>query len=431
MNVTIEDVSACRKRLKIEVPANRVNQTFEEVTDEFQRFAKIPGFRPGKAPRAVIQKRYQKDIEEELQRKLVPQAYREAVQARNLKPVSAPEIEDLKFQAGLSLSFTTVVDLAPDFAVPLYRGLSVKAVDTVVTEEDVTKTLDSIREQRAEFKEVEPRPLAMEDFAVISYVGSLGGKPIAEIVPEAKSVGENPQFWLWMRPNLFLPNFVEQIVGLKVGETKTIEIEFPADFGQKALAGQKASYEVTLKEIKVREMPEWTEELAQELAKRPLAELKEEVKKDLENRKKEEANRAQKKELVEQLLASSKFELPESVVREETEGVMYDIVSENQARGVPVELLEEKKQEIYDNASHSAKDMVKLNFILTKIAEAEQIKVTNEEVAQQVQMMAMQRQQPIEKLIKVLQKNNAFPQIERRILSQKVMDFLLQAAKVS
>jgi trigger factor len=93
--------------------------------------------------------------------------------------------------------------------------------------------------------------------------------------------------------------------------------------------------------------------------------------------------------------------------------------------------LEEKKQEIYDNASHSAKDMVKLNFILTKIAEAEQIKVTNEDVAQQVQMMAMQRQQPIEKLIKVLQKNNAFPQIERRILSQKVMDFLLQAAKVS
>jgi trigger factor len=431
MNVTIEDVSACRKRLKIEVPANRVNQTFEEVTDEFQRFAKIPGFRPGKAPRAVIQKRYQKDIEEELQRKLVPQAYREAVQARNLKPVSAPEIEDLKFQAGLSLSFTTVVDLAPDFAVPLYRGLTVKAVDTVVTEEEVTKTLDSIREQRAEFKDVEPRPLAMEDFAVIHYVGSLGGKPIAEIVPEAKSIGENPQFWLWMRPNLFLPNFVEQIVGLKVGETKTIEIEFPADFGQKALAGQKASYEVTLKEIKVREMPEWTDELAQELAKRPLAELKEEVKKDLENRKKEEANRAQKKELVEQLLASSKFELPESVVREETEGVMYDIVSENQARGVPVELLEEKKQEIYDNAAHSAKDMVKLNFILTKIAEAEQIKVTNEEVAQQVHLMAMQRQQPVEKLIKVLQKNNAFPQIERRILSQKVMDFLLQAAKVS
>src|SRR5277367_5507083 len=251
MNITVEDVAPCKKRLKIEVPANRVKQAYDRVADDFQKEARIPGFRPGHAPRTVVLKKYHKDIESEAQRTLVPEAYREAITEKKLRVVSPPAIEDLKYQAGLSLSFSTVVELVPDFKLPNYKGLVLKKQETGVKEEEVEKTLNSLADQRANFEDAPDRPLAMDDFAVISYSGKLEDQPLTELVPDAKNLGHNPNFWLWMRTEGFLPKFAEQCVGLKKGETRTIEIEFPADFPQAELAGKKVSYEVELKEIKV------------------------------------------------------------------------------------------------------------------------------------------------------------------------------------
>lgn len=430
MNVSIEEISSCRKRLKIEVPANRVNDAFEKVTDDFQRAVRIPGFRPGKAPRSVVQKKYLKDIEEELQRTLVPEAYREAVQSKNLRVVSAPEIEDLSFKRGLSLSFSTIVDLAPDFQLPNYKGLPVKKVETAVTDEDVNQALNTIREQQAEFVDAPVRPLQLEDFAVISYQGTVEGKPVAEWVPQAKNLGENPQFWLWMKPDMFLPKFVDQIVGMNIGDRREVKIDFPEDFGQKVLAGKSGVYQVELKEIKTKKLPELTEEYAQEIAKMSLEDLKAELRKNLESNKKFQAEQEQKSEIVKQLVGSVNFELPESLVEAETRETIYNIVSENQARGIPSAMIEEKKQEIFENAAKNAKDMVKMNFLVQRIADEEKITVTNDELGQRIAIMAQQQGVPFEKLLEKIQKNNDIPSIQRRILMQKVLDFLLQQAKV-
>ena len=175
MNITVEDVAPCKKRLKIEVPANRVKQAYDRVTDDFQREARIPGFRPGHAPRTVVVKKYHKDIENETQRTLVPEAYQEAIAEKKLRVVSQPEIEDVKYQAGLSLSFSTVVELVPDFELPNYKGFVIKKQDTAVTNEEVDKALGSLAEQRATFEDAPDRALAMDDFAVISYSGKVDG----------------------------------------------------------------------------------------------------------------------------------------------------------------------------------------------------------------------------------------------------------------
>jgi trigger factor len=169
MNITVEDVAPCKKRLKIEVPANRVKQAYDKVADDFQKEARIPGFRPGHAPRTVVLKKYHKDIESEAQRTLVPEAYQEAITEKKLRVVSQPEIEDLKYQAGLSLSFSTVVELVPEFKLPEYKGLVLKKQDTEVKEEEIEKTLRSLADQRAKFEDAPDRPLAMDDFAVISF----------------------------------------------------------------------------------------------------------------------------------------------------------------------------------------------------------------------------------------------------------------------
>ena len=429
MNITVEDVAPCKKRLKIEVPANRVKQAYDKVADDFQREARIPGFRPGHAPRTVVVKKFHKDIESEAQRTLVPEAYREAIEEKKLRVVSQPEIEDLKYQAGLSLSFSTVVELVPEFKMPEYKGIHIAKQETAVTDDEIDTALKSLADQRANFEDAPDRPLAMEDFAVISYTGKLDDKPMADLVPDAKNLAHNPNFWLWVRTEGFLPKFAEQCVGMKKGDTRTVDVEFPADFPQPALAGKKTQYDVELKEIKVKNAPVLDDAFAQEVAKMNLAELKVRVRENMEQEKKNRAQQASRAEIVQKLLAAVQFELPPTAVDEETNATVYDIVAENQGRGVSAETLEEKKDEIFANAAKAARESVKFKFIAAQIAETEKIDVTNEQMAQHIGFLAQREGLTMEKMVDRIRKNNAFGVIRQQLIRQAVLDFLLKEAK--
>jgi trigger factor len=429
MNITLEDVAPCKKRLKIEVPANRVKQAFDKVADDFQKEARIPGFRPGHAPRTVVLKKYHKEIESEAQRALVPEAYQEAISEKKLRVVSQPEIEDLKYQAGLSLSFSTLVELVPDFNLPDYKGIVIKKQDTDVTDEEVDKTLSSLADQRAKFDDAPDRAVALEDFAVISYTGNFEGKPLLELVPDAKNLAVNPNFWLWVRTEGFLPKFAEQVVGMKKGETRTVTVEFPADFPQTTLAGKKVDYDVELKEIKIKNSPVLDDAFAQEVAKMDLAELKTRVRENMEQEKKNQANSAARAEIIQKLISSVDFELPPTAVDEETHATVYDIVAENQNRGVSATVLEEKKDEIFNNAAKAARESVKFKFIATQIAENEKIDVTNEQLGQHIAFLAQREGLTMDKMVDRIRKNNAFGILRQQLLRHAVLDFLLKEAK--
>ena len=429
MNITVEDVAPCKKRLKIEVPANRVKQAYDKVADDFQKQARIPGFRPGNAPRTVVVKKFHKEIEGEAQRSLVPEAYQEAIKEKNLRVVSQPEIEDLKYQAGLSLSFSTLVELVPDFKLPEYKGLVIKKQETEVTDEDVEKTLKSLADQRANFEDAPDRAVAMDDFAVISYTGKLDDKPLVDVVPDAKNLAHNPNFWLWMKADGFLPKFAEQLVGLKKGESRTVEVEFPADFPQTSVAGKKVQYDVELKEIKIKNAPVIDDAFAQEVAKMDLATLKTRIRENMEQEKKGQAASASRTEIIQKLISAVDFELPPSAVDEETHATVYDIVAENQSRGVPANILEEKKDEIFNNAAKAAKESVKFKFIAAQIAENEKIDVTQEQLAQHIAFLAQREGLTMDKMVDRVRKNNAFGLIRQQLLRQSVLDFLLKEAK--
>jgi trigger factor len=388
------------------------------------------GFRvSGHAPRTVVVKKYHKAIEDETKSSLVREVYPEAIAEKKLRVVSQPEIEDLKYQDGMSLSFSTVVELVPDFKLPDYKGLVIKKHETAVTDEEVDKALSSLAEQRATFEDAPDRALAMDDFAVISYTGKLDGKPMSEVAPESKNLAANPNFWLWMKPEAFIPKFAEQCVGLKKGESRIVEAEFPADFPQAALAGKKAQYDVELKEIKIKKSPPVDDAFAQDLAKMDLAELKKRVRENMEQEKKSRAASESRTEIIQKLISSVEFELPPTAVDEETHATVYDIVSENQSRGVSTELLEEKKDEIFSNAAKAAKESVKFKFIAAQIADAEKLDVTNEQVAQHLAFLAQREGITMEKMIDRVRKNNAFPTIRQQLLRQAVLDFLLKEAK--
>ncbi|MDR1190890.1 MAG: trigger factor [Verrucomicrobiales bacterium] len=430
MNIAIEEVSACRRRLRIEVPADRVAAEVSRVTADFQRNAQIKGFRAGKAPRSVIEKRYAKDIEEEVKRALIPKAFREAVDLKKLKVSTTLNLEEVNFVPGVSFSFSALVDVEPEFVLPEYKGLRVKKFDATVSDAEVSEIIDRLRQQMADYKTVEGRAIQENDLAVVTYEGKLDGKSLVDLLPNARHLAKNEKFWVMVKDDNFLPGFAKQLVGANAGDQRAVSVIFPADFSQEDLRGQTAVYDVKIDEIKETVLPEFNDEFARNIAKTTAAELRQRVTENLKLQKEQQARDDHTRQLLEQLSGSANFDVPESSVQSQTRNLIYDIVRENERRGISRDVLEEKKRDIFTNAQSTAQGQVKLSFILGKIAAAEQLGVTNDELAGEVGRIAMQQNTPVKKLIKQLQENDGLESIRESLLSRKAVEFLLQAAVI-
>jgi trigger factor len=414
--------------MRVEIEAQKVDETFDAVATDFRREAKLPGFRPGKAPREMVLRMYQKDIEEEAKRKLISEAYRKAVEEQKLDVLGHPDIEEIQFKRGEPLQFAATIETAPEFELPEYKALPVRRELRTVSEADVERALNLLRDQRVSFKTVE-RPLAAGDIAVVNYMGTCEGKPITEIAPTAKGLTEHKAFWVEAKPNSFIPGFADQLMGAKAGDKRTVTVDFPADFVTPQLAGKKGTYEVEVVEVKEKVLPPLDEELAKAYGAENLEKLQTGVRRDLENELKFKQEKTIRNDLVRALLGRVNFELPETAVAHETRNVVYDLVRENTQRGVPRDIIEKQKEQIYSAATQNAKERVKVQFLLQKIAEKEDIKVSQEEIAKRVHYLAGLYQIAPDKFLKDLQKRNGLIEVYDQIMNEKVIDFLEQNAK--
>lgn len=429
VNVSVENLAPCKKLVRVEIEAQKVNDAFEEMTKSFQREARLPGFRPGKAPKDMVAKRYETDIQDEVKKKLIPDAYREAVKEQKLDVIGYPDIEEIQFAKGQSLQFAATVETAPEFEMPDYKGLPAKREKGDVTDEDVQKAIDMLRERQTNFQTV-TRELKEGDVAVVNYTGTCDGKPMTDIAPTAKGLTEQKNFWVNIDKNSFILGFAEQLIGAKAGDKKTVNVDFPADFVTPQLQGKKGVYEVEVVEAKEKVLPELNDELAKSYGAENLEKLREGVRTDLANELKYKQERSVREQIVKGLLERVTCELPESTVVQETRNIVYNIVSENQKRGISKETIDQQKNEIFNSASATAKDRVKASFLFQKIAEKESIKVEQNEVLQRIQQLAANYQMPPDKFVKELQKRNGVPEIVEQLQSEKVIDFLVQNAKI-
>jgi trigger factor len=429
VNVTVENLGPCKKLVRIEVEAEKVNETFESVTNDFRKAANLPGFRPGKAPKEMVVRKYEKDIQDEARRKLISESYRKAVDEQKFDVLGRPDIEEIQFSRGQPLQFAATIETAPEFELPDYKGLMVTREAKFVTDADVEKAITVLREQRTEFKDVD-RPLSSGEIAVVNYKGTCEGKPITDIAPAAKGLTEKTNFWVEATPTSFIPGFADQLIGAKAGEKRTVNVDFPADFVTPQLAGKKGVYEVEVTQVKEKVLPPLDEALAKAYGAESLEKLQEGVRRDLENELNHKQSKAIRNQLVRTLLDRVNFELPASAVAQETRNVVYDIVQENAKRGVSRSIIEQQKEQIYSAATHGAKERVKVGFLMQKIAEKEDIKVSQEEIAQRVHFLAGLYQIPADKFLKDLQKRNGLIEVYDQIMNEKVMDMLQQNAKV-
>jgi len=429
VNVTIEELGPCKKLVRFELNTGEVDTAFDETSKEFQRHAALPGFRPGKAPKDMVLKKYEKDIQDEVKRKLISDSYSKGLKEHKLDVVGYPDIEEIQFAKGQPFQFAATVETAPQFEMPEYRGLPAKRDKTRVTEEDIDKAILALQMQQAKFDKVD-RAVQEGDFAVINYLGRCEGKPINEWAPVARGLTEKKNFCLEVKQESFIPGFAPQLIGAKAGEKRTVNVEFDKDFVTKEIAGKKGEFEVEVVEVKERHLPTADDAFAKTYGAENFQELREGIRQDLQNELNSKQRTSVRNQLVEGLLGRVNFELPESIVQAETKDVVYSIVSENQKRGVAMEVLDQQKESIYSAANAAAKDRVRADFLFRKIAEREGIRVQPEELSGRVTALAQAYKMTPQAFYKELEKRGGVSDISMQILREKVVDFLQENAKI-
>ena len=426
MKIEVEAQPGSVSTLRIELPPEEVSKEWDAIASSFARLAKIPGYRPGKAPRAVIEKRFRKEIHDELTKKLVSKSYYDAIEQKQLRVVSLTNLEDVQFGEDKSMRFRATVVTAPEFELPEYKNIPVQLPSIEIAEEDVDLALERLREQSADFVDVPERGLQMEDFAVIDFEGAIEGRPIREIVPNAsKNVHGGKKFWLHLAPENFLPRFCEQIIGMKRGETRSVQVEFPAEFPVTELAGKMADYAVTLNEIKQKVLPSIDDAFAARLVPgKTVADLRQMIGHDLEHEKEHEVERAKESQIFKFLQEHTAFDLPPPLLKNETRRALNELVHRNRERGVPDDMLKGKEKELVEGAGSLAAHRLKTNFILSRIAEREKIEVSREEIDARIREEAARYDISVDKMRKELQEHDGLNNLAEQLLLGKTLDFL-------
>lgn len=432
MTIDLQRLPDCSALLTVSATPEAVRSERASIVSAFARQARLPGYRPGKAPAQVVETRFREDIESELLSRLVSSAVR---QARDTHSLRILEITDVKpeFAPDSSFECKITLTLAPDFELPEYTGLKVKAPSAEPAPEEVDRFLENLRERDSAFDDITGRPAAAGDFAVTDAEGFLGGKPLAELFPGLpKNVASHKGLWIRLEPDVFLPGFTDHITGMAIGETKEFDLAIPADFPLKDLAGETVRYRVTLTGLKSRRLPELNDDFARRVGKvETLQELREKTADIIRLGKLQERAAAIRRQVEEQLLASASFEVPPGHVRSETRRIVDSIVEENTSRGVSEEVLKQHSGEIVSSAAGAAEKAVRLSFILQRIAEKENIKLTDKEFEASLALLARREGRDPKALRRSLEKNGAIHLLRERFNERRALDFVVDHAVVT
>ncbi len=433
MKTDVQDINPTRKTIAVSVTSEEITKQEAKLIKDFQRQAKIPGFRPGKAPENMVRSRFAKDIQQELKQRIISQAHQEGVAGADFEVFTIVELEEGEITSGQDAVITFTVDVIPEFNLPAYEGLKVSAEPTDASDEEVTKMLDQILSQRAEFNVAE-KAAEKGDYVQCGYVGKIGDELVADLVPDATMYGSQKTTWeeAGSEDAPGVRAIIDGLVGMKAGDTKEVTMEFPEDFKPEALAGKTAVYSLEAKEVREKVMPEMDEAFFKSLQVKDEAELRERIAENISNQKKQQNANAERQQITEELLKAVDFPIPESGVERETESVLRDFMRRNMQQGVSAEEFEKHKESLHEGASKAAHDRLKSRLILTKIAEKEKIKVENEDFSRMIMMEAQQTGQNPEKVVKELRKDQSrINDMRREIILGKTMDWLLEKAERS
>jgi len=413
-------VEGCKHEIEITVPVDEIDRETERVVSGLQQKVRLPGFRPGKAPPNLIRSKFSSQVREDVLESLVPKYFRKKMDEDSMEVVGKPTVKEVNFEPGQPLRFKAEFEVAPVIELGEYRGVSVHYHDPEVKDEDVQARLESIREQKAQYVNVEPRPVQDGDYAMVSL----------DSVSGAEQPIHQEEMMLHVGDADTMPAFTEALLGMSPEDEKEFDITYPEDYGQEKLAGKTVRFRMKLKTIRLKELPELNDEFAQDLGDYShLEELRDAVSKAIFREREFAAQQAAKNELLDQLVESHSFPVPEAYVDRQIEMRLENQLRELSDRGIDPRELKidwtKLKEAQRDKAIHD----VKSSLLVEKIALREGIDTTRDELDREIQRIAKQEREPVAAMRKKLEKNGAVGRIAHHIRSEKTLSFLFEHAR--
>jgi trigger factor len=415
--------ATCRRELDLEIPADEVSKAMERVAKEFAKVARVPGFRPGKAPITLIRRRFADDIKGEVLQSLVPERVEKAVTEQKLTPVSQPKVEQLDFNDGQPLKFRAVFEVLPEFELGNYKDLQLEMPVMDVVDEDVTKTLEDMRERAAAFAPAEGRPVQDGDFVQLKLTGT----PEGEGEPlQADSVLCHIGAEETMAP------FNENLRGVNIGDHKDFDVPYPADYPDAKLAGKTYHYSVDVLGIKTKKLPELNDEFAKDVSDATtLDELNKKIREGLEHQRDHKQKDLLREKVLGEIVKLHDFPVPQSLVEHQMDVRLERVVRSLAQQGVDPRAVNIDWVSLRKRNEDRAKDDVKAELIVDRIATAENIDVTEEEVEHELQHLAGHSNESAEAIRARLTKQGTLDRIKAKLRSDKTLDWLAQNARVS
>ena len=413
---------SCRRELDLEIPAEEVSKATEKVAKEFARVARVPGFRPGKAPLSLIKRRFADDIKGEVLQTLVPEHVEKAVSEQKLTPVSQPQVDKLEFNEGQPLKFRASFEVLPEFALGDYKSLEIEMPEMKITDESVANTLAEMQQRAATFAPVEGRSVQNDDFVQVKLLGTPegGGEPL-----QADSVLCHVGAEETMEP------FNENLRGANVGDHKNFDVEYPPDYPDAKLAGKKFHYAVDVLGVKTKKLPDLNDDFAKDVSDASsLDELKKKVREGLEHERDHRLKDLQREKIIAELVKIHDFPVPESLVEHQMDVRLERVVRSLAQQGVDPRAVNVDWVSLRKRQEERARDDVKAELVIDRIASEEKIDATEEELQHELEHMASHSGESAEVIRARLTKQGALDRMKAKLRSDKTVDWLAQNARV-
>jgi trigger factor len=404
--------------LEITVPADEVEAETGRAVTKVQQRAKLPGFRPGKAPASIIRRQFAGEIRKQVLDSVIPKYLQNRFEAEDLKVVGRPDITEVHYEDGEPLRFTAEFEVLPEVELKDYKGLTVPYHDPEITDADVNRRLEELQQQKAEYVNEDPRPLADGDFAVLSLesLSGLDGKPVKQDEMTLEVGGEDT-----------LDDFSANLRGMHPGDRKEFDVRYPEDYGQSKLAGKTVRFQAQVKGIRRKELPELNDDFAQDLGDyRTMDELREAVRKSLFAHRQFEAQQEAKNKLVEGLVDLHDFPVPETFIDRQIANKVERTLAEQR---VDPKSLNIDWKKLKESQRDKATREVKASMLLSRIAEREAIAATREEVDREVERIARQQREPFAAVRLRFEKDGTLGRMASHIQTEKTLSFLFEHAR--
>ena len=422
MKAELIDVSECKKNLDIEIPQEIVDAEIAHIAQDFAKKARVPGFRPGKAPVGVVKTRFRDEIVSEMMHHLLPKYFGEAVDERKLEIVRAPHFESVDYGSGKPLRFKAVFEVYPSLNISNYTGIPVEQASTSVEDSEIEESLKRLQEDMAELAPVlEDRPIQEGDFAEISFTGTIEGDE--QPITAEKAVAE-------VGGKTTLKEFTDNLLGMKVNDEKSFPVSYRPDYPEKRLAGKTAQYKVKVETIKRKDIPEINDEFAQRFGDyKTIDDLQKKIRGDIEKHKTDNAQEQMREKLLEWLEDNNEFEIPESLVERQLQIRVQRLMRDLGRQGINPQRLDVDWGKIREEQQRQASRDVKGSLILDYISGKEGITVTDEDVESEIEKIAAETQRPKEKVREVLGRDSGLDRLGEQIRNKKTLDFLQERAR--